>query len=286
MVVIQVKNGDHDGFLYETTCDTTNDALVRDLVHVWNLRIRLRQLSGGIRDLAIYGPMKNPQKAGLDEINEKYNGEIIEKNEYYQADPSGTRTGNGVGPQLTETIERVCRDIEAVLDKNNVTRKISINLRMLQEKLDLVRGAVIMAYPMGLPEYDTVRMTIEGDEGLDGTAAGQELLDQNTAELWVASRIFDRSPGQTVGNRLGNNEKTKVVGKLQKPGNGPPGREAAISEDEKKAMMAYYFKKQEEYKKMSEANDDDYLHSSWADPKQLQNSLRGQASVRAPGIHH
>jgi hypothetical protein len=117
MVVIQVKNGDHDGFLYETTCDTTNDALVRDLVHVWNLRIRLRQLAGGIRDLAIYGPMKNPQKAGLDEINEKYNGEIIEKNEYYQADPTGTRTGNGVGPQLTETIERVCRDIEAVLDK-------------------------------------------------------------------------------------------------------------------------------------------------------------------------
>jgi hypothetical protein len=139
---------------------------------------------------------------------------------------------------------------------------------------------------MGLPEWDTVRLTIEGTEGIEGTAAGQELLDENTAELWVASRIFDRSPGQTVADRLGNNEKTKVVAKLQKPGNGPPGREAAVSEDEKKAMMAYYFKKQEEYKKLSEANEDDYLHSSWADPKQLQKSLRGQGSVRAPGIHH
>ncbi len=29
------------------------------------------------------------------------------------------------------------------------------------------------------------------------------------------------------------------------------------------------FKKQEELKKISEANDD-YLHSSWADPKKLQ----------------
>lgn len=139
---------------------------------------------------------------------------------------------------------------------------------------------------MGLPEWDTVRLTIEGTEGIEGTAAGQELLDENTAELWVASPIFDRSPGQTVADRLGNNEKTKVVAKLQKPGNGPPGREAAVSEDEKKAMMAYYFKKQEEYKKLSEANEDDYLHSSWADPKQLQKSLRGQGSVRAPGIHH
>jgi hypothetical protein len=31
MVVINVKQGD-DGFLYETTCATTNDALIRDLV--------------------------------------------------------------------------------------------------------------------------------------------------------------------------------------------------------------------------------------------------------------
>lgn len=138
---------------------------------------------------------------------------------------------------------------------------------------------------MGLPEWDTVRLSIEGEAGLDGTAAGQNLLPEDTSELWVASRIFDRSTGQTVGDRLGHNEKTKVIGKLQKPGGGPPGREAAVSEEEKKAMMAYYFKKQEELKKMSESNEDDFLHSSWADPKQLQRSLRGQNNVRAPGIH-
>ena len=57
-----------------------------------------------------------------------------------------------------------------------------------------------------------------------------------------------------------------------------------VSEDEKKAMMAYYFKKQEEMKQMAESNEDDYLHSSWADPKQLQRSLRGQSDVKAPGL--
>ncbi len=173
----------------------------------------------------------------------------------------------------------------------------------MQEKLDLVRGAVTMgkltqliygeiltliflsaAYPMGLPEWDTVRLTIEGDEGLDGTAAGQQLLNADTAELWVASKIFDRTGTQTVGDRLGHNEKTKVIGKLQRPGGGAPGREAAISEEERKSMMAYYFKKQEEMKKMAESNEDDFLHSAWADPKQLQRSLRGQSDVRAPGL--
>ena len=38
---------------------------------------------------------------------------------------------------------------------------------------------------------------------------GQNILDPATAELWVASRIFDRS--QSVGDRLGKNEKTKVT---------------------------------------------------------------------------
>lgn len=138
------------------------------------------------------------------------------------------------------------------------------------------------AYPMGLPEWDTVRMTIEGNAGLEGTAAGNELLDENTAEVWVASRPFDRS--QSVGDRLGRNEKTKVIAKLQKAGAGAPGREAAVSEEERKAMMAFYFKKQEEMKKLAESNEDEYLHSAWADPKQLQRSLRNQGTIRAPGI--
>lgn len=117
MVVIHVKNGDQDGFLYETTCASTNDALVRDLVKVWNLRIRLSQLAGGIRELARHGPMKNPKDAGLDEIQEKYNNAHVDKNEYYSPDPTGNRNGNGVGPQLSETIERVAMDVEAALDK-------------------------------------------------------------------------------------------------------------------------------------------------------------------------
>ena len=135
---------------------------------------------------------------------------------------------------------------------------------------------------MGLPDWDPIRLTIEGVSGLEGTAAGSDLLNPDTAELWVASRDFNRS--QTVGDRLGNNEKTKVIGKLQKAGGGPPGREPGVSEEERKAMMAFYFKKQEELKQLAENSEDDYLHSSWADPRNLQRSLRGQSNVKAPGI--
>jgi len=283
MVLFQVKRGEKETFLYETTTVTSNDAVIRELVEIWNLRLRLSQLCGSLRELGQYGPMKKPDKAGLDEIQEKYNSLSIEKNEFYQADPTGNRTGNGVGPQLMGTIERVCQDAEAVLSPNYATMKKETTVALLQEKLDNMRGAVIMSYPMGLPEWDTVRLTIEGNEGLEGTAAGQDLLDHDTAEVWIASRALERS--QTVGDRLGKNEKTKTIAKLQRPGGGCPGREPGVSEEEKKAMMAYYFKKQEELKKLSESNEDEYLHSSWADPKALQRSLRGQSdNVRAPGL--
>ena len=87
-----------------------------------------------------------------------------------------------------------------------------------------------------------------------------------------------------MGDRLGWNDKTKVVAKLQREGSGPPAREPAVSEEERKAMMAHYFKRQEEQKALAEADDDDYLASSWANPKALQQSLRGQAAVKAPGL--
>ena len=283
MVVIHIKPASaDDGFLYETTCDTLCDTMIRDLTEVWNLRLRLRQLCGAMRELGDHGPMKPPDKAGLDSIDEDYRGLTVDKNEHYLADPTGNRTGNGPGPQLRETIERVCVDAESILDKTNVTRKIAVNLACLTEKLDNMRGAVMMAYPMGLPEYDTVRMTLESDSGLEGTGAGMEILDPGTAELWVASRAFDR--GTKISDRLGNNEKTKVIGKLQKPGAGAPAREAVVSEDERKAMMAYYFKKQEEAKALAENNEDDYLNSVWADPKALQRSMRGVSNVKAPGL--
>jgi len=92
MVVIHVKRSDKDEFLYETTCATSNDTLIRELVEVWNLRLRLAQLAGSIQEMGKYGPMKKPEEAGLDEVKEQ-GGETVEKGEYYSPDPTGIRTG-------------------------------------------------------------------------------------------------------------------------------------------------------------------------------------------------
>ena len=99
--------------------------LIRELVAVWNLRIRLGQLVGAVRDLARHGPMKPPDKQGIDHNEEQFNQIKIDKNVYYCEDPQGIRNGNGIGPQITEVIEKVAVDAEAAIDKATVDRKFT-----------------------------------------------------------------------------------------------------------------------------------------------------------------
>ena len=117
---------------------------------------------------------------------------------------------------------------------------------------------------------------------LKGTAVVNQLMEAEATSLWVAGKEFQR--GRLVSDRLGKNEKTKVVAKLQKRGSGPPGREPVVNEEERKAMMAHYFKRQEDLKRLGEANDDDYLNSEWADGRQMKLSLQGLGNIRAPGL--
>lgn len=68
MVLFNVKKGEKESFLYETTTTTSNDVVVRELVDIWNMRLRIGQLCGAIREMGQYGPMKKPDAAGLDEV--------------------------------------------------------------------------------------------------------------------------------------------------------------------------------------------------------------------------
>ena len=88
---------------------------------------------------------------------------------------------------------------------------------------------------------------------------------------------------QTVGDRVGKNEKTKVICRLQGSKAGPPSREPAVSEGERKAMMAHYFKKQEEMKKLAENDDDDFHGASWASSGQVRNAKARNAIDKRGG---
>ena len=286
MVVIHVKFGNQgeDEFLYETTASEKCEVLIGELVAMSNKRVQVAYLCGALKELGKYGPSKPQEDVGVDEIREKMAGATIDKGATYAADPSGQRTGNGVGEQLTKVFDDVTGDAERYIASTQVKLKKALTMQGLDDKLANIRGAVTMAFPMGLPQHDPVYLALQGPDGISG-GAETTLLDPTTAQLWCAGKEFPRGD-TTIAQRLGSkNEKTKIVAKLQNPGTGPPAREPVVSEDERKAMMAHYFKRQQELKDLADSNDDDFLASPWANPKALKNQLHGfSGSIIAPGV--
>ncbi|KAL3775424.1 hypothetical protein ACHAWO_001438 [Cyclotella atomus] len=290
MVLINLKSSlptgpitANDSFLYETTAATRNDDLITSLVDIHNARVRSNLLVDATRGLAAYGVMKKPDEAGTDEVKELL-GKDVEKGPNYVADPSGLRTGNPPDEKMAQVLHEEALKLDEYVSKNQVQKKIALTIEAINEKINNVRGAVMMAYPMGLPEWDLVRIVLdEPIDALKNTYLGGSLINAQDASLWTCNKEFQR--GQLVSDRLGSiNEKTKIIAKLTTKNSGPPAREPIVSEDERNAMAEFYFKRQEELKKLSLADEDDYLNSEWADPKGMKRNLQGLGDVKAPGL--
>lgn len=73
-----------------------------------------------------------------------------------------------------------------------------------------------------------------------------QVIEITQAQLWFSGKEMYR--GKKLADYLGRNEKTKVIVKLQKQGQGPPGREPVFSEEERKQMMLHAYRQQEELK--------------------------------------
>lgn len=141
-----------------------------------------------------------------------------------------------------------------------------------------MRGAVTIAYPMGLPGWDPVCILLDQNNTKPLHEVVEGTFNPNEVEFWWAGKEMKRET--LLSDRIGKNEKTKIKGRMIKKGTGPPMREPLVSERERKAMMALYYKKQEEAKKLHENDDDFYLSQEWANPNGLKTILTGTQNIR------
>lgn len=64
--------------------------------------------------------------------------------------------------------------------------------------------------------------------------------------MWNAGKEYLR--GKILSDYIGKNEKTKIVCKFSRKGQGAPVREPLVDKETQNKMLAFYFKKQEEQK--------------------------------------
>ncbi|XP_034655993.1 cilia- and flagella-associated protein 298 [Drosophila subobscura] len=254
MVVLQVKRGDETLFLYETSVSEKSDLVIRDLVAIHNGQLKVQRICMEIEELAEHGTMLPSEMIGLndDQIEELKLKDIwadkcIPSGGFtFNKDPLLRRNGQQPNEAMGKVLANTITEAKAMIDKKLAKSSKTLSLKVVQEAINLLRGAVTIVYPMQLPPHDTIRMEFTNTEDLSGTQASKEVIEPSKAQLWFAGRqIF---MGKLLKDYLGNNDKTKVVVKLNQLGEGPPGREAVISEQMRRQMMADSFRRQEELK--------------------------------------
>lgn len=192
-------------------------------------------------------------------------------------DPVGRRNGQQPLPNMQEVLRKSIADAIAMVDKKLVDENKTLVQKNVKQALDLLRGAVTIVYPMQLPPHDSIRNEFQNTEDLTGTQASLEVIDPAKGQLWFAGKqmLSDRK----LADFIGNNEKCKVIVKLQKSGEGAPGREPVFSEAERKQMMMHAYRRQEELKRLETDDDDNYLDSTWSNNSSLKNQMQGLNNI-------
>ena len=63
-------------------------------------------------------------------------------------------------------LDRTVAEVKCRMDaEQNVKASVALTFNVVRECLDILKGAVSIVYPMGLPEYDPVRMELENRDG-------------------------------------------------------------------------------------------------------------------------
>ncbi len=68
-------------------------------------------------------------------------------------------------PDVAKVLTKTLDEAVAAASKDLAARKVALTREALANAVDSVRGAVMICYPMGLPEWDLVRQLLEDKEG-------------------------------------------------------------------------------------------------------------------------
>ncbi|KAJ1564386.1 hypothetical protein HK405_014999, partial [Cladochytrium tenue] len=175
---------------------------------------------------------------------------------------------------IAEVVNKAVETARALVSKDYAAANKCLAEVDLGEAERGIAGALAIAYPMGLPEWEPARTILDGREEIEGTAASKEVIEEADAALWWAGRCL-APPDAMLSEFFGRNEKTKVIVKLQR---GAPVRESPFDERTQKELMAYYYKKQEEHKKLMEDDDETHVNAPWANPRSLKAAFNGVAN--------
>lgn len=286
MVQLHVKRGDESQFLFNTSVDAPLETVIQQITAIYNGRLKVERICSEIPELADHGITLPPNMQGLTEeqieelkLKDEWEDKCVPSGgPVFRKDEIGRRNGHAPNDKMNAVLMKTVEEAKALISKKQVQANICVTMEMVKEALDPLRGAVMIVYPMGLPPHDPIRMEFEDREDLSGTQASLQVMTEDECQLWWAGKEMQR--GKKLQDYVGKNEKTKLVVKIQKRGEGAPAREPLITEEQQKQMMMHHYRRQEELKKLEEADDDSHLDSEWSDRQALKKQFQGLTNIK------
>ncbi|KAI8622149.1 hypothetical protein BC830DRAFT_1057468 [Chytriomyces sp. MP71] len=291
-MILTVKRNTETLFHYEVPVSTPTDAVLKEITTIHNMKHRLARLIDAAHEISQYGLMKPENEHGysIEELEELKGpeesangkkGQVFKSDDgfsfIYNPDPTGRRSGEGPLANYAEIIQATLEKARKLVSKEFWMSNQLLTVALMQEEINNISGAITIAYPMGMPDWEPAKEAIMDTEDLTASAASKEVITFEDGALWWANKEITQ--GKILSDFVGKNDKTKLIVKLQKKSQGAPVRESPLDEQTQKEMMAFYYKKQEEHKKLLENDDDSFLHSSWANPKALKTAFNGVSNV-------
>lgn len=176
MVLIHIKQKDESQFLFETTLDTLVDELVKSVVAIYNGRLKIDRITSEMEELSKYGTLFPPEILGLtdDQVEEMrltdtWGEKCIPSGGFIMnKDPIGRRNGKQPCKSMQEVLTNAIKEAKEKISKNLVLMGKCLTMKVVQEAINILKGAVTIVYPMKLPPHDTIRMEFENIEDLSG----------------------------------------------------------------------------------------------------------------------
>lgn len=125
MVVLHVKRGDDSLFLYETSVTSSTDTVIRELVSVFNGRLKIQRLCMEIEELAEHGTMLPHEMIGLNDdqieelkLKDSFADRCVPMGGFsFNKDPLLRRNGQQPNEAMRKVLANAMNDAKAMIDK-------------------------------------------------------------------------------------------------------------------------------------------------------------------------
>lgn len=125
MVVLQVKRGDDSLFLYETSVNAESETVIRELISIFNGRLKIQRLCMEIEELAEHGTMLPAEMIGLNDdqieelkLKDPWADKCVPMGGFsFNKDPMTRRNGQQPNEAMQKVLENAMTDVKAMIDK-------------------------------------------------------------------------------------------------------------------------------------------------------------------------